>query len=106
MKRIIKPILGIGLLGLVLSQLDVPRLFELSRSIQWPWCLAALVLSTLNAVVSARRWGKIAGDLGVVITPSLALGRTFRALPPIRCCPEALLAVMSGAWACWSPGVP
>ncbi len=80
MKRIIKPILGIGLLGLVLSQLDVPRLFELFRGIQWPWCLAALLFSTLNAVVSARRWGKIAGDLGVVITPSLALRTYFQGI--------------------------
>ena len=31
MKRVIKPILGVGLLGLVLSQLDALRLFELLR---------------------------------------------------------------------------
>ena len=80
MKRIIKPILGVGLLGLVLSQLDALRLFELSRGIQWPWCLAALLFSTLNAVMSARRWGKIAGDMGIVISPAFALRTYFQGI--------------------------
>lgn len=80
MKRVIKPILGVGLLGLVLSQLDVLRLVELSRGIQWPWFLAALLFSTLNAIISARRWGRIASDLGIVIPPAFALRTYFQGI--------------------------
>jgi uncharacterized membrane protein YbhN (UPF0104 family) len=53
----LKAIVSIGLLAVLLSRVDVARLWSYARNASIPWLLAALLLYFCMILVSAWRWG-------------------------------------------------
>lgn len=77
-KRLIKPALGIGILLLVLSQLQAEKLKSALLSANWAWFAAALLLASLANLACALRWRKIVTHFGFQISPQTALKLYFQ----------------------------
>jgi uncharacterized membrane protein YbhN (UPF0104 family) len=67
LKKIGKPILGIGLLMLVIWQLDVSEIWGLLNRLEWVWFAVGFVSLTFANFVSAYRWALIAKELGISV---------------------------------------
>lgn len=78
LSRIGKPVLGLGLLLLLVSQLDMERLRSIASQISVPWFLAALILAVLANALCALRWRKIVGIFGHAISPNEAIRLYFQ----------------------------
>ncbi len=80
MKRFLKPILGLGLLALLLSQLDGVRLKETIVQVQWGWALVAVLLAILANLACAYRWRGIAHQLSErkILSPGAAIELYFQ----------------------------
>ena len=80
MKRFLKPILGIGLLALLLSQLDSAQLKDTIAQLNWAWALLAVVLAILANLVCAYRWRGIAHQFSEqkVLSPRAAIELYFQ----------------------------
>ncbi len=72
-KALGKPILGIGLLALIVWQLDIVRLMEVVNRIDVRWFLLGLFSLMLSNILSAYRWSRISEHLGVSIRLSAAI---------------------------------
>ncbi len=79
-RRVLKPVLGIGLLALLLSQLDSARLKETVTQVQWGWAALSLVLAILANVACAYRWRGITHALSEqkILSPQSAIELYFQ----------------------------
>ncbi len=80
MKRFLKPILGLGLLALLLSQLDSARLKDTIAQLNWAWALLAVVLAIVANLACAYRWRGIAHQLSdrKILSPGAAIELYFQ----------------------------
>ncbi len=80
MKRFLKPILGLGLLALLLSQLDSTRLKETIAQVQWGWALVAVLLAIVANLACAYRWRSIAHQFSdqKLLSPGAAIELYFQ----------------------------
>ncbi len=72
-KKVGKPLAGLLLLCGILYQLDLTRLLEISRGIDYSWVGLGFICLVLSNFFSALRWRKISEILGVNISTSLAV---------------------------------
>lgn len=79
-RRFLKPVLGIGLLALLLSQLDSARLKETVTQVQWGWAALSVVFAILANVVCAYRWRGIAHQFAErkILSPQGAIALYFQ----------------------------
>ncbi|MBU3725762.1 MAG: flippase-like domain-containing protein [Burkholderiaceae bacterium] len=77
-KRLIKPALGLGLLLLVISQLQAEKLKSAFFSANWAWFAVALMLALLANMACALRWRKIVADFGLQISTQSAMKLYFQ----------------------------
>lgn len=78
LQRIDKPVLGLGLLILLISQLDTQRLRSVASEISLPWFAAALFLAVAANVLCAVRWQKMVQMFGDSISVSQAMRLYFQ----------------------------
>ncbi len=80
MKRFLKPILGLGLLALLLSQLDSARLKDTISQLNWAWALLAVMLAIVANMACAYRWRGIAHQLSdrKILSPGAAIELYFQ----------------------------
>ena len=67
LRQIFKLLLGFGLLVLIVQQLDISRLSNLVRGIDWLWFLIGFVALIISNLFSAYRWSKIVSVLGTEV---------------------------------------
>jgi uncharacterized membrane protein YbhN (UPF0104 family) len=63
----IKAVVSVGLLALLISRSDAPRLWEYVRTASILWLVSALALYLLMVLASAWRWGLLLGAQGVPV---------------------------------------
>ena len=73
LKTLIKPALGLGLLALLIAQLEPEKIRTTIATIQWHWFIAAIGLLSVSQALSARRWQIISATLGLAISYRQAL---------------------------------
>ncbi len=73
---ILKAVISLGLLGLLLSRVDVARLWSSARHASIPWLIAALLLYLGMVLVSTWRWGLLLAAQNVRL-PFRALTSSF-----------------------------
>lgn len=78
LKRFGKPALGLGLLLLLVSQLDTKQLGRVLADISLPWFIAAVLLATAANLTCAFRWQKIVAMFGRQMSGSEALRLYFQ----------------------------
>ena len=71
-----KLVVSVGLLALLISRSDAPRLWEYVRTASIGWLASALLLYLLMVLASAWRWGLLLGAQGVVV-PARTLTGSF-----------------------------
>lgn len=69
----------IGLLAVVLRQIDLRALFgaSLAAASHWPWLMAGMAMTFLGLLAGAIRWGEILVALGFRISPLKVLHISF-----------------------------
>jgi uncharacterized membrane protein YbhN (UPF0104 family) len=72
-KKVGKPLAGLLLLCGILYQLDLRRLLEISRGIDYGWVGLGFICLVLSNYFSALRWQKISEILGIRISSSRAV---------------------------------
>ena len=72
----IKAVVSVGLLALLISRSDAPRLGSYVRTASIPWLVSALALYLLMVLASAWRWGLLLGAQGVPV-PARSLTASF-----------------------------
>jgi uncharacterized membrane protein YbhN (UPF0104 family) len=72
-KQIGKPLLGFSLLVLIVQQLDISRLADLLRGINWWWFVVGFLSLIVSNLLSAYRWSKIAAAFGIEIPLASAI---------------------------------
>ena len=72
-KQIGKPLLGFSLLVLIVQQLDISRLADLLRGINWWWFAVGFLSLIVSNLLSAYRWSKIAAAIGIEIPLARAI---------------------------------
>lgn len=80
LKRFVKPALGLGLVALLLSQLQPAELLATLKSTDWQWALLGLVLACLANLACSLRWRKIVVQLGQPLEKSSALQLYFQGI--------------------------
>jgi uncharacterized membrane protein YbhN (UPF0104 family) len=80
LKRFVKPALGLGLVALLLSQLQPAELVATLKSTDWQWALLGLVLACLANLACSLRWRKIVVQLGQPLEKSSALQLYFQGI--------------------------
>jgi uncharacterized membrane protein YbhN (UPF0104 family) len=72
----IKAVVSVGLLALLISRSDAPRLWTYVRTASILWLMSALALYLLMVLASAWRWGLLLGAQGVPV-PARTLTGSF-----------------------------
>lgn len=55
-------------LYLVFRKTEIPELFELAKSIRWPWLIAAVILFILSKVATAIRLNRYFENIGIQLS--------------------------------------
>jgi uncharacterized membrane protein YbhN (UPF0104 family) len=71
---IVKVVVSVGLLTLLISRSDAPRLWEYVRSASLVWLASALGVYFLMVLASAWRWGLLLNAQGVAVFPRTLVG--------------------------------
>ncbi|HSH98387.1 MAG: YbhN family protein [Methylophilaceae bacterium] len=67
-KRFFRPVLGLVLIALLISQLDTKKLFNVLANADYGWFFLACVLLIISNLLSVARWKKIVNHLGLAIS--------------------------------------
>jgi uncharacterized membrane protein YbhN (UPF0104 family) len=78
LKRFVKPALGLGLVALLLSQLQPAELLATLQSTDWQWALLGLMLACFANLACGLRWRKIVLQLGQPLAKGRALELYFQ----------------------------
>lgn len=78
LRRLAKPALGLGLLLLLVSQLDITRLRAVLIEVSLPWFALALVLTVVANVICSFRWKAIVAMFTAPLTAAEALRLYFQ----------------------------
>lgn len=80
LKPFVKPALGLGLVALLLSQLQPAELLATLKSTDWQWVLVGLVLACLANLACSLRWRKIVVQMGQPLEKGPALQLYFQGI--------------------------
>lgn len=80
LKQLAKPALGLGLVALLLSQLQPAELLATLKSTDWQWALLGLVFACLANLACGLRWRKIVVQMGQPLGKGRALHLYFQGI--------------------------
>lgn len=80
LKQLAKPALGLGLVALLLSQLQPAELLATLKSTDWQWALLGLVFACLANLACGLRWRKIVVQMGQPLGKGRALQLYFQGI--------------------------
>ena len=80
LKRFLKPALGLGLVALLLSQLQPGELLATLKSTDWQLALLGLALACLANLACSLRWRKIVVQMGQPLKKDSALQLYFQGI--------------------------
>ena len=80
LKQLAKPALGLGLVALLLSQLQPAELLAILKSTDWHWALLGLVFACLANLACGLRWRKIVVQMGQPLGKGRALQLYFQGI--------------------------
>ena len=80
LKQFLKPALGLGLVAILLSQLQPAELLAMLKSTDWQWALLGLVLACLANLVCSLRWRVIVVQMGQPLEKGPALKLYFQGI--------------------------
>ncbi|BCM24731.1 lysylphosphatidylglycerol synthase transmembrane domain-containing protein [Methyloradius palustris] len=67
-KRFFRPVLGLVLIALLISQLDTKKLLNVLANADYGWFFLACILLIISNLLSVARWKKIVNHLGLAIS--------------------------------------
>lgn len=80
LKQLAKPAIGLGLVALLLSQLQPAELLATLKSTDWQWALLGLVFACLANLACGLRWRKIVVQMGQPLGKGRALHLYFQGI--------------------------